>query len=327
MTRRQSNPFAPSAAETRRITRQRRAMDRANARLRKQQLKRQQREQMRQRRGQSRLESKWKKEERKRRLADDKRIRKDRRRWQKQAKRQALGLGSGGGGRGSAAGMRTAKNLLTLANQIGVRFTRDDQAELIAYAEQQMSGSGDDVYSLYQQLTSGTFIGRRTLAVVGEYSPQDVESGNSNQNDNMLVARVQAVGEMLGAWSNTNSVQDANALGVVITNVLGATPEAIKEDQRKYERELGEAQYLDTLEKYQGKSQVWQAVHYWLHPEDRPENARAIAMAELDREIRQDDTSDARAQEALAGTGESNAVVNDNPLGNFISNVRRGLGL
>ena len=317
--------FRPSTAERRRQQRQQRALDRAVARRRRADEKARRKLDARRLKEQRRLEARWRKEARRRRIADDKRIRTERRRWLRQQKRE--GLGGGGGRQSSAAGLRTARNLLTLANQIGVRFTKADQDALIAFADQELAGSGDDVYTLYQRLTSLTFIGRRVLAVIGEYSPEDVESGNADPQDTMIVAKVQAAAEMLGAWQRTNSVQDANALGVVITNVLGATPDAIKEDQRQYERELGQEQYQAVLEKYAGKSQLWMAMHYWLHPEDRPANAQAIALSELDQEIRSNDTADARAQEALAGTGESATVVNDNPLSAFISNVRNSLGI
>jgi hypothetical protein len=104
---------------------------------------------------------------------------------------------------------------------------------------------------------------------------------------------------MLGRWQATRSVQDATALGVVITNTLGATPEEIKADQRKLENDLTEEQYKEALEKYAGKGRLWQAVHYWLHPEDRLDNIRAGTLAKLDTEAR----AEFQTEAVLAGAG------------------------
>jgi hypothetical protein len=135
--------FGSSKSEERRLRRREQSLRRAELRRRKADERKARRQIAMQRKKRRKEEMRWRKVERKRRIANDKRIRRDRKRMLKQQKRNALGGGFGFGGRArgnSATARRAAHNLLSLANQIGVRFNAEDKQELLEYAEAHLDG-------------------------------------------------------------------------------------------------------------------------------------------------------------------------------------------
>lgn len=308
--------FRSADRTTSKLRRQERALERAAARRRKADLKRQNKQMQADAKRRRRQEAAWKKAALRRRRADDRRIRIERRKFEKQQKRQTLGGGQwGSGGRTgqSASALRAAHNLLALGSAIGARFTKDDREQLLAYANQEMANTGEDLYTVYKQLTELTFVGRLVTGIVEQYDVAGTENEpDTDQSvEQRVLSRVTVASELLGDWERTKSVQNSVALGVAIQSTLGATPDAIKQDQRdieRYQTNIIKDQILDT---YVGKSKVWMFFHYLAHPEDRPENAQARALAEVDDQIRSADATQARLAEAAAGAGESVTVQND----------------
>lgn len=220
--------FRLSTADSRR----QQAQERAQRRRRQLEDRKARRLLLKQRRLRRRQEAKWKKADLKRRRQEDKRTRIERKRWLLQQKRTTLGNGwnaGRSGGQGSPGARRAAHNLLTLANSIGVRFNADDTRQLLEYADRELAGSGEDIYTIYSQLTGMTDIGRGVASVMSRYP---VESDGDQRS---VMERVAEAGELIGEWEKSNDLAKADELSQAISETLGATPAEIKADQSQLE--------------------------------------------------------------------------------------------
>jgi hypothetical protein len=109
---------------------------------------------------------------------------------------------------------------------------------------------------------------------------------------------------LLSKWENTKSVEQATAQGVMIAQVLGASPEEIKRDQAQILRETTEQTYNNLLTAsaaYDGKkSWLWML----LNPQANPNQAAQM----VEDDIRNTDAAEAE-REAAAVAAEDRADI------------------
>jgi hypothetical protein len=139
--RRDAFDFSASAADRRRQDRARRSLERERKRRLAAEVKRSKREVLRQRKKQKHLEAKRKKEAQRQQRVEDRRLRAERKRWQKASERQLQPSRAR-----SDRDMQTATRLIDLVGTIVNRVDKQQQAELIAYADEHLE-------SVYEQFT------------------------------------------------------------------------------------------------------------------------------------------------------------------------------
>jgi hypothetical protein len=315
-----------AAKEQRRLRQRQLAERRAELRRQKQMDKRHRREAAADLKRSKRRDRMQRKAESRRRRQDDRRQRVERKRQLKEQKRNALGAGNWRPRGNNAAALRTAHNLLSLANAIGVRFTEADTKELLEFADSQIAQEGDDFYTLYNRIVRLTYIGRRVRGVVGQYDVEDVESTDDGQESTgageRLMARIVGAAELLGRWNKTTSVEQATAQGIEIAQVLGASPEAIKRDQRAIEQELTDETYDALIEQSKGKSTLWML----LHPGRNPNTAEGQVLADLEAETRETDAVEARLEKQADAETLQADVAQLSPVQRIVYWVRNALG-
>lgn len=338
---RQSNffQFGPSRAEMSRQRKQDAARRRAEAKRRKADERRARRQLAAQLRRRRKEDARWRRQERKRRLRDDKRRKVEQKRLEKQQRRAWLGGGMLGSRR-SAGGRRAAQNLLRLAAAIGVRLDGQDQQQLIDYADQQLAGSGDDLFSVYNQLIGSTSAGQKVRYVVQQYAI-DNDQQELNPNTGLMEPKVDIVTRIMQAADGLARLQGrglANTQQAIqsaetVTEALGAPPEDIRKDQNGLVQDEGWERYLQYVSEggeYQAQVEAYNSLPWYrkiITPRPEPlDKSVFVDAARQDRAAYLNRVASEAVQENAALQKEVEAAMSEDEGKGIIGWLRRQFG-